>query len=141
MLRQARHWSSSVMLSNSRTENDIPEGGGGERGGKREEVRSVRWEEEGEKDKCLAVITRQVRYDLYNKILVQETRALPQNRPRTTLAYVVQYTISACAQALLLCSARKPENYTAREERRTSLLLGRLSVHVVARELEEEGCP
>ena len=38
--------------------------GGG--GGKREEVRGMRWEEEGEKDKCLAVITQQVRYDLYN---------------------------------------------------------------------------
>ena len=101
----------------------------------------MRWEEEGEKDKCLAVITRQVRYDLYN------TRAGDScftTEPTTyNTAYVVQYTISACDQALLLWGATKREshNNTAREERRTSLLLDRLGVHVVARELEEEGCP
>ena len=56
-------------------------------------MRGVRWEEEGE-NKCLAIITWQVRYDLYNNTRAGDSCFTTELTTYNT-AYVVQYTILA----------------------------------------------
>ena len=80
-------------------------------------------------DLSLTVVTQQVRCNLARDTCFTK-------EPTTYNTSLRGSYILACAKALLLWGARKQEshNNTVREERRTSLLLGRLGVHVVARE-------